>query len=595
MAEDPASIHPLVAGDGNEDVLKQWISDHSSYALADAGQPADAVDADLCITDTDGLMRYGDALADLKAEIEPVLLPVLLLLPERDTELFRTGYGEVADNVLVSPVDEIVSLPIRQAELEWRVESLLRLRDQSLKLQAQAERLRRFREAVEASGHAIFVTDPEGIIEYANPAFEEITGYDRTEVIGETPNVLQSGAMSSSYYEEMWATITAGDTWMSEIVDRRKDGTQYTAYQTIAPITDGGEVTAYVAVQTDITERKSLRDRLKRHRDIVQRLDDPIMLQNTSGGFELVNEALVDFAGLSESELLGDGETRFMDAATAEAIDQKKREVIETESPVKYSVSPEFEHSDRDAVFSTNRYPYYDDDGELSGTIAICRDVTGLEERTRQLRVMDNILRHNLRNDLMVVRGLANQAKSEASGAEPIIEEIIEYTEKLMSTGEKSRAITDLLSSEPETQPIDVAASIRSLVGEFATEAVVGTELPTHAVADVSTKFRVAVEELLRNAIEHSDRATPSVEIRVETAAETVAVSVVDDGPGIPDMDRDVLETGLAIDDLYHGSGLGLWLVYWIVKRSSGSIDVSDTDPRGAAVTITVPRSDRGE
>ncbi len=435
MAEDPASIHPLVAGDGNEDVLKQWISDHSSYALADAGQPADAVDADLCITDTDGLMRYGDALADLKAEIEPVLLPVLLLLPERDTELFRTGYGEVADNVLVSPVDEIVSLPIRQAELEWRVESLLRLRDQSLKLQAQAERLRRFREAVEASGHAIFVTDPEGIIEYANPAFEEITGYDRTEVIGETPNVLQSGAMSSSYYEEMWATITAGDTWMSEIVDRRKDGTQYTAYQTIAPITDGGEVTAYVAVQTDITERKSLRDRLKRHRDIVQRLDDPIMLQNTSGGFELVNEALVDFAGLSESELLGDGETRFMDAATAEAIDQKKREVIETESPVKYSVSPEFEHSDRDAVFSTNRYPYYDDDGELSGTIAICRDVTGLEERTRQLRVMDNILRHNLRNDLMVVRGLANQAKSEASGAEPIIEEIIEYTEKLMSTG----------------------------------------------------------------------------------------------------------------------------------------------------------------
>lgn len=595
MAEDPASIHPLVAGDGNEDVLKQWISDHSSYALADAGQPADAVDADLCITDTDGLMRYGDALADLKAEIEPVLLPVLLLLPERDTELFRTGYGEVADNVLVSPVDEIVSLPIRQAELEWRVESLLRLRDQSLKLQAQAERLRRFREAVEASGHAIFVTDPEGIIEYANPAFEEITGYDRTEVIGETPNVLQSGAMSSSYYEEMWATITAGDTWMSEIVDRRKDGTQYTAYQTIAPITDGGEVTAYVAVQTDITERKSLRDRLKRHRDIVQRLDDPIMLQNTSGGFELVNEALVDFAGLSESELLGDGETRFMDAATAEAIDQKKREVIETESPVKYSVSPEFEHSDRDAVFSTNRYPYYDDDGELSGTIAICRDVTGLEERTRQLRVMDNILRHNLRNDLMVVRGLANQAKSEASGAEPIIEEIIEYTEKLMSTGEKSRAITDLLSSEPETQPIDVAASIRSLVGEFATEAVVGTELPTHAVADVSTKFRVAVEELLRNAIEHSDRATPSVEIRVETAAETVAVSVVDDGPGIPDMDRDVLETGLAIDDLYHGSGLGLWLVYWIVKRSSGSIDVSDADPRGAAVTITVPRSDRGE
>ena len=598
MADDTTVVYPLVSGDGNERVLEEWLTDHASYALADTDRPVDATDAELCITDKGGLRRHGDALAAIKAETEPVLFPVLLLLSERDTDLIETDEGGIVDNVLISTVDEIVALPIRQAELEWRIEALLRLREQSLELRAQTEQLRRFREAVEASGHAIFVTDTDGVIEYANPAFEEITGYDRTAIVGETPNVLQSGAMSAGYYEEMWETITAGDTWTSEVVDRRKDGTPYTAYQTIAPIVDDdGDVSAFVAVQTDISERKALQDRLKRHRDIVQRLDDPIMIQDESGAFELLNEALVEFAGRPKPELLGNSEPSFMDEATAETIDEKRREVMATESPVRYSVAPEFEHSDREAVFSTSRYPYYDDDGALSGTIAICRDVTELEERTRQLRVMDNILRHNLRNDLMVVRGLAEQVRSEAPAAAPLADKIIDHTEKLMSTGEKSRAITDLLSSEPRTRPLDVAVSVGSLVEELSTAAsgaTIATDLPEHATADVSINFSEAVEELLRNAIEHSDREAPSVELRVETTDDAVAVTVVDDGPGMPEMDRDVLETGLAIDDLYHGSGLGLWLVYWVVRRSGGSIEVAEADPRGTEITITVPRSERG-
>jgi len=54
----------------------------------------------------------------------------------------------------------------------------------------------------------------------------------------------------------------------------------------------------------------------------------------------------------------------------------------------------------------------------------------------------------------------------------------------------------------------------------------------------------------------------------------------------MPEMDRDVLVSGRASEDLYHGSGLGLWLVYWIVRRSGGSINVEDRDPRGTVVTI---------
>jgi len=71
-----------------------------------------------------------------------------------------------------------------------------------------------------------------------------------------------------------------------------------------------------------------------------------------------------------------------------------------------------------------------------------------------------------------------------------------------------------------------------------------------------------------------------------------VAVTVADDGPGMPDLDREVLVSGRAIESLSHGSGLGLWLVYWIVHRSAGSITVLDRDPRGTRVTMSLPRAD---
>ena len=593
--DDPVRIYPLVADSGNQRVLGEWLADHGTFVVVDDDRPITEADIDLCIVDGEGLRRHRDDLESVKAEARPTLLPVLLLLSERESEIIATDRGEIADNVLMSTVDEVVSLPMRQAELEWRIGALLRLRSQSLELDAKTKELRRFREAVEASGHAIFITDPNGRLTYVNPAFESITGYDAEEVLGETPALLSSGEMSERYYERLWRTIAAGETWEAEIVDRRKDGTLYTAYQTIAPITDDDEVRAFVAVQTDITERKELRDRLKRHRDIVQRLEDPIMLQDEEGRFELVNEALCEFAGLPASELAGRDEYLFMDDAAAETIEDRKAEALDSEEPVRYSISPEFERSGKEAVFHTSRYPYYDETDELAGTFAICRDVTDLEERTRQLRVLDNILRHNLRNDLTVIRGLADRIRTESSGeTAATADRIVSYTDDLMTTGEKSRSITELLGEEPDTRPIDIASLARSVAEGISAErpaALIDVDAPERATADTTFKFREAIEELVKNAIDHSDRDAPSVEIRVRVTDDTVEVRVVDDGPGIPAMDRDVLVTGRAIDDLYHGSGLGLWLVYWIVERSDGSIGVVDADPRGTEIEIRVPRA----
>ena len=587
-------VYPLVGDSGNERVLTEWVTDHDAYRLADVDEPVTAGEFDLCIADKDGLEAFGDELQTVKSDAEPVLLPVLLLVPETPTGIIETDRGEVADNVLRTVIDEIVSLPIRQIELEWRIQALLRLRNQSLELTSKTEKLTRFKQAVEASAHGIFITDSDGVVEYVNPAFEKITGYDGEEVIGETPNMLQSGEMSEEYYERMRETITAGDIWEAEVIDRRKDGTQYTAYQTIAPITDdGGDITSYVTVQTDITERKELRDRLERHRDIVQRLEDPIMLQDEAGQFELVNEALTEFAGLPEEELLGNDEFLFMDTDAAETIRRKKRETMELESEMNYSIGPDFQQSEREAIFDTKRYPSYDDDGNLTGTIAICRDVTELKERTRQLRVLDNILRHNLRNDLTVIRGLADRIRSQDSGEfAEMADRIVTRADELVTTGEKSRAITDLLSDEPEIKQRNITNEVRTIAEKIdASELAAGVtvEAPERAVALATAKIGTAIEELVRNAIIHNDREEPSVTLHVTADEDAVRIRVIDDGPGLSEMDRDVLTTGRAVEALYHGSGLGLWLVYWAISRSNGSIDLTEVNPRGTEITATLP------
>lgn len=590
----PATIYPLVGDSGNQRVLNSWLADHDSYQLSDRDSSVAESDCDLCIVDQTGFRQHRDELSSARDEASPALLPVLLLVSEWESEVVEQGTDEIADNVFVATVDEIVSTPIRQVELEWRMKALLRLRAQSLELQAKQERLQVFRRAAEAAGHAIYITDPEGIIEYVNPAFGEITGYSPEEALGETPSLLNSGEMPSEYVEELWETVLAGEIWEGEIIDRRKSGERYVAYQTVAPIVDGDEVQFLVAVQTDITERTEAVRQLERHRDIVERLDDPIMLQDRDGNFELLNEAVADYAGVPAEKLQGEDEFMFMDEETAARIARRKETVLETEEPVEYSVSPTFPRSDQSVPFSTTRYPYYDGDGELAGTIAICRNMTDIEERTRQLEVIDTVLRHNLRNRLTAISLLAEQLHAQTSGeAAETAGQITDSAEALRKTGEKSRAITAVLASSPSREPVDIAGVVRSLGETAAREhqaAQITVDTVDSAVANATLKTGDAIEELVRNAVVHSDRESPSVEVRVETSDDVVTVSVVDDGPGISEMDRDVLEQGTETDELFHGSGLGLWLVYWTVRRSGGAVSVSDSEPRGTKVSLELPR-----
>ena len=590
---DGAALFPLVSGEGNRRLLCEWIENHDSYTLVDPDQSLETAEFDCCLLDGETLETHAETLRARKREAEPVLLPCLLLVPEADLSVIDVDRGEIADNVLFETVDEVVSMPIKKAELEWRTEALLRLRSQSLRLDAKRRELRLFERATEAAGHAVYITDTDATIEYVNPAFEEITGYTADDAIGETPRILNSGEMPDEYFEQLWETLLAGDVWEEELANRRKGGETYHAHQTIAPVTDAdGNPEKFVAIQSDITQRIEAEQGLETFRDIVERIDDPIMLQDRDGTFRVVNEAVTKYADMSREELLGVDEFAFMDEPSAEYVEARKQQVLDQERVVRYSISPTFPETNG-KVFSTIRYPHYGDNGELQGTIAICRNVSDLELRDRQLQILDRVLRHNLRNDMTTI-GMFAETLQESLDDEraTYAERIHDTSQKVNRTVDKQREVTKFLTDPPDEQQLDLATVVESVVDkqrERHPHAEIryggSVECPVRATAALEG----AVAELVENAIVHSDRETPTVEINVTEHDDNPGILVTDDGPGISEMERKVLTDGTAIEPLYHGSGLGLWLVNLIVTHSDGTVTFRENEPRGSVVCIQLP------
>ena len=114
---------------------------------------------------------------------------------------------------------------------------------------------RRLATAIEQAAEAVVITDPEAVIQYVNPAFEQITGYSRSEVIGGNPNVLKSGLHDDSFYQNLWETIERGEIWRGRLTNKKKDGSIYYEDATISPVKDlKGKISNYVAVKRDVTE-----------------------------------------------------------------------------------------------------------------------------------------------------------------------------------------------------------------------------------------------------------------------------------------------------------------------------------------------------
>jgi diguanylate cyclase (GGDEF)-like protein/PAS domain S-box-containing protein len=159
---------------------------------------------------------------------------------------------EVAGKSVDYTADDEWTLQLLGSEA-WNVVQRMR---QSRKLEIQSR-------VLECAINGIVIADAEGHLEWANPAFEQITGYPLTEVIGHRLNFLRSGQHDDAFYKRLWENLSAGRSFSGEFVNRRKDGTLVNVLQTITPVLgDDGRIERYISVSEDVTIRKSADDRL---------------------------------------------------------------------------------------------------------------------------------------------------------------------------------------------------------------------------------------------------------------------------------------------------------------------------------------------
>jgi PAS domain S-box-containing protein/diguanylate cyclase (GGDEF)-like protein len=169
--------------------------------------------------------------------------------------------------------------------------------------------------ALTQTADPVMITDAEGVIIYANPAFEELTGYTLAEVKGLTPSILKSGLQGASFYQAMWSNLANGIPYTDIFINRRKDGELYYEAKTITPIRDAeGIVSHFVATGKDITDRLKTRERLHRivHYDSITGLVNRVLLKERLGQAILQCRRQMRglgllCVGLDLKELLGEG------------------------------------------------------------------------------------------------------------------------------------------------------------------------------------------------------------------------------------------------------------------------------------------------
>jgi PAS domain S-box-containing protein len=460
----------------------------------------------------------------------------------------------------------------------------------------RANEQRRFQRAVEASGHAVFLTDTEGRIDYVNPAFEAVTGYDETEVVGEPPRILDSGEMPDAFYETVWESVLAGETWEGEVLNRRADGRLYHAHQTVAPIVDErGAVDAIVAIQTDVTDRKERERSLRRYETIVEALNDAVYALDEQGRFTYVNGAFVDMVGYDEGTILGSAPSLIKDEETVRRAEGSLGRLLSRDGPDNATIEIEVQPREGPPIPCEDHMGVLPYDGDsFDGSVGTLREVTERREREQQLRVMDRVLRHNLRNDMEVIRGLAETICEETPGDHATeAEAIVETSDDLLKTAEKGRAISEVLS---EGSPIcgldlhEVVDRASSTVETRHPNAAIDVDSSPGVGVVAVEEIEAAIREVLTNAIVHNDQESPRVHVQVDSDETHAILTVVDDAPHIPTVEREVLTGSEQTDSLYHGSGLGLWLVHWVVSRSGGTVSFETDGSRGNVIRIELPR-----
>ncbi len=181
------------------------------------------------------------AAADRVLGVLCLYLPPHTELTGRERDLFRS-------------IADIIGMALQNALSFQEIEHTVQ--ERAVELEKAAIELNKLFNAVEQAVETVMITDPDGVIEYVNPAFTSNCGYSREEVLGRNPRILASGKNPDGMFREMWQTIRAGRIWRGTVINRKKSGELCKEEMTVTPVkNETGEIVNFIAIKNDVTDR----------------------------------------------------------------------------------------------------------------------------------------------------------------------------------------------------------------------------------------------------------------------------------------------------------------------------------------------------
>lgn len=236
------------------------------------------------------------------------------------------------------------------------------------------------------SPEAILLTNTDNLIEYVNPTFIRMFGYDMGDLAGQTPDILRSGLTRPETFAELWDTVNRGMPWHGEFVNKRKDGSFIDVESTIFPVRNSrGDVSHRIGMLSDLTAKRQAEEHIRMLSQVVEQSPVVVIITDTEGNIEYVNPQFERVSGYKPEEVIGKNPRILKSGQTS---DQSYAQLWITISEGKTWVG-EFHNRRKDGTFYWERAqisPLINGQKEITNYIALKEDITTLRETERQVR-----------------------------------------------------------------------------------------------------------------------------------------------------------------------------------------------------------------
>ncbi|MFC5134094.1 MULTISPECIES: ATP-binding protein [Haloferacaceae] len=327
-------------------------------------------------------------------------------------------------------------------------------------------------------------------------------------------------------------------------------------------------------------------------------LEESVLLLDSDGDPIDQNAAAAGFLGYSDERLEQCTLANLVPGRTAITADDIREALtrVEDEEPLSFEWQIRRADGEHRWVSATLSPAHFSD--RPAGILVELSDLTEYKARGRRLQLLYRVLRHDLRNDMSVIQGYASNLERaiEADDLEEQIQVIRRTAEKVGGFSESvaylERLIEEDATERRRVDATELVSEAMETVRQKYPEATIETGLEDDLWLSADEGLKLAVEHTVDNAIRHNGSSEARVTVRTspDPSGTYVHVHVLDDGPGIPEMELNALEGGISSVD--HGQGLGLWLIKRCTESLGGSVSIEERDSGGTRVTLEIPRLD---